>query len=112
MTWPELVPAALCRTPIRLVIEGEGLTEDGAPEVLFDEELLCNWQDGGRTELTAEEKRVRVTGRALFPGDICPQIPHITGGWGVIFGGRRPVLRGVKARNPDGTVNFTEVRFG
>lgn len=111
MSWPVLVPERFCRTPIELHIYGEGLDEDGAPEEVFSAALTCNWQDGGGVELTAEQKYVRVSGRACFSGDICPALPVITAGYGVVFGEKRRIARGVKARNPDGTVNFTEVRF-
>ena len=111
MRFPALVPPGVCTTPISLVLYAEGLTEDGAPETALALEGLCSWQDGGRTELTAEQKYVRVSGRAYFPGDLCPDLPEITAGYGVIFGQKRPIAAGVKARNPDGTVNYTEVRF-
>ena len=57
----------------------------------------------------AEKKLVQITGTALFPGDICPELPVISGGTAVIFGVKRNIEQGTKARNPDGTVNFTEV---
>ena len=111
MRYPNLVPDAVCKTPIRLVIEREGLDEDGAPieDAVFEGE--CNWQDGGRVELTAEQKYVRITGRAFFNGEIFPDVPVIASGYGEIFGVRRQIAEGIKARNPDGTVNYTEVRF-
>ena len=111
MRWPELVPASACKTPIELVIESEELDEDGAPVAAFTYDGMCNWQDGGKVELTGEQKYVRITGTALFTGDICPDLSNLTGGYGVIFGERREIAEGIKARNPDGTVNFTEVRF-
>lgn len=111
MKWPELVPRRLCRTPIRLVIEREGLDEDGAPMEALDLELTCNWQDSAKVELTGEQKYTRITGCAFFPGDIAPDMAVLSGGYGVIFGERRPIAEGIKARNPDGTVNYTEVRF-
>lgn len=111
MKYPPLVPNAMCKTPIQLVIEREGLDEDGAPIEAFSADLKCNWQDGGRVELTAEQKYVRITGRAYFNGDICPDVPLIASGYGVIFGERRVIAEGIKARNPDGSVNYTEVRF-
>jgi len=52
---------------------------------------------------------VEITGSALFPGDICPELPVISGGTAAVFGADRRVLEGRKARNPDGTVNYTEV---
>lgn len=111
MIYPSLVPSAVCKTPIRMVIEQEGLDEDGAPIQALEYEGKCNWQDSGKVELTAEQKYVRITGRAYFNGDIAPDVPNITGGYGVIFGERRPIAEGIKARNPDGSVNYTEVRF-
>ena len=111
MRFPQLVPTGVCTTPIRLVLTCEELTEDGAPTRAVEYEGFCNWQDGGKTELTAEQKYIRISGRAYLPGDICPVLPEITGGYGVIFGEKRSIEAGVKARNPDGTVNFTEVRF-
>lgn len=111
MTWPVLIRPELCQTPIELHVWGEGVDGDGAPAEAFSAELLCNWQDGGAVEFTEEQKYVRVTGRAYFPGDVCPEVPVIADGYGVIFGQRRRIARGVKGRNPDGTVNFTEVRF-
>lgn len=111
MKWPELVPDRVCKTPIRLVIDREGLDRFGDPVAAFDDDLMCNWQDGGKVELTGEQKYVRITGKALFNGDICPEIHNIASGYGVIFGERRFIAEGIKARNPDGTVNYTEVRF-
>ena len=111
MRYPELVPAWVRTTPIRLVIWDGTLTEDGEPAVVFDRELMCCWQDGGSVELTAEQRYEKLTGRAYFGGDICPGIPVITAGYGVTGGVRRELAQGIKARNPDGTVNYTEVRF-
>jgi hypothetical protein len=111
MRFPQLVPPGVCTTPIRLLLTREELTEDGAPAEAYTYEGLCNWQDGGRTELTPEQKYVRISGRAYLPGDICPDLSNITGGYALIFGEKRAVAAGIKARNPDGTVNYTEVRF-
>ena len=51
----------------------------------------------------------QITGSALFPGDICPELPVISGGTVTIFGVKRKIQEARKARNPDGTVNYTEV---
>ena len=111
MKYPKLVPPAVCRMPISIVIEQEGIDEDGAPIEAFSADLMCNWQDSGKVELTTEQEYVRISGTALFDGDICPDVPNITKGYGVVNGVRRQIAEGIKARNPDGTVNFTEVRF-
>ncbi|MCQ4637024.1 hypothetical protein NE619_09800 [Anaerovorax odorimutans] len=111
MKYPCLVPKRLCKTDIHVEIEGEGITEDGAPEILFEADLKCNYQDGGKRILTDEQKLIEVSGTALFPGDICPDVPNITSGSAMVLGIKRTIAQGRKARNPDGTVNFTELRL-
>ena len=109
MKYPCLVPKRLCKTEITLEIDQEGLNEYGEPLGTVSYCGLCNYQDKAKTVLTAEKKLVEITGTALFPGDICPDFPVISGGSAVVFGVRRRILQGNKARNPDGTVNYTEV---
>lgn len=111
MKYPCLVPKKLCRTPIRVMIYGEGLSEDGAPEVIFSADLKCNYQDTAKTVLTAEGKQVQLSGIALFPGDIAPNQPALSGGEVVVYDVKRTIFQGRKARNPDSTVNYTELRL-
>ena len=109
MKYPCLVPKRLCRTDISLSFDREGLNEYGEPLPVVTFSGKCNYQDKAKTILTAEKKVVQITGSALFPGDICPELPVISGGEAVIFEVKRRVLEGRKARNPDGSVNYTEV---
>lgn len=111
MRYPELVPDWVCTTPITVIIESEELTEDGSPTETVIEGLKCNWQDGGKVYLTDEQRIVQVTGRAYFNGDICPTVSNITAGTAYIFGEKREIHQGFKRRNPDGTVNHTEIQF-
>jgi hypothetical protein len=111
MRFPQLVPDWVCTTPITITIEGEGITEDGAPAETISVTGMCNWQDGGKSIFTTEQKIVHVSGTAYFNGDIVPGVSNITGGSGIIFGETREIDQGFKRRNPDGTVNYTEVRF-
>ncbi|MGI5906515.1 MAG: hypothetical protein ACOX85_09720 [Candidatus Pararuminococcus gallinarum] len=109
MKYPCLVPKRLCKTNISLTFEREGLNEYGEPLPTVNYTGKCNYQDKARTILTAEKKLVEITGSALFPEDICPELSVISGGTAIIFDTDRRVLEGRKARNPDGTVNYTEV---
>lgn len=109
MKYPCLVPKRLCKTDISLKIQREGLNKYGEPLEPVVYAGKCNYQDSAKTVLTAEKKLVEITGTALFPGDICPELPVISGGEAVVFGVRRRILRGRKARNPDESVNYTEV---
>ena len=103
MRYPCLVPKRLCKTDITCSFEREGLNEYGEPLKTIEYSGKCNYQDKARTVLTAEKKLVQITGTALFPGDI------FSGGSAEIFGVKRRIEQGTKARNPDGSVNYTEV---
>lgn len=109
MKYPCLVPSRLRKTTISLSFDQEGLNDYGEPLPAIKYTGKCNYQDKAKTILTAEKKLVQITGSALLPGDICPKLPVISGGEAVIFGAKRRILQGRKARNPDGTVNYTEV---
>lgn len=111
MKFPKLVPNWVCSTLIKLEIEGEGITEEGAPAGTIEVEAMGNWQDGGEVVYTTDQKEVKINGKAYFDGDILPELTNITSGYGYIFGEKREIYRGFKRRNPDGTVNHTEVQF-
>lgn len=109
MKYPCLVPKRLCRTDISLVMEQEGRDKYGEPLPCFEYSGKCNYQDKAKTIFTAEKKMVQITGSALLPGDICPELPVISSGTATVFGAKRKIQEARKARNPDGTVNYTEV---
>ncbi len=75
----------------------------------MDLDLKCNFQDRAKTILTTEKKLVQITGTALFPGDIAPDFPTLSGGTVTVFGEDRRIEQGTKARNPDGTVNYCQL---
>ena len=109
MNYPSLVPERYCTTKVSVVIEKEGISEDGAPLSAFTGDLKCNYQDVGTATYDSEKKIVKVTGKALFHGDICPDIETISSGSVTVHGVSRGIATGRKARNPDGTVNYTEL---
>lgn len=111
MKYPKLVPDVVCKTPIRVKLFYEGLSERGEPLTALDAELMCNLQDGAKTVMTDKQKLVEISGVALFNGDIAPDLPAISGGEVTLFGATRRILRGIKARNPDGTVNYTRLEL-
>ncbi|MCB7320781.1 hypothetical protein [Lacrimispora sp. 210928-DFI.3.58] len=109
MKYPDLVPKRLCRTPIRVHLESEEISNLGEPVRVLDLDLMCNFQDKAKTILTAEKKLVQITGVAMFCGDIAPDFPAISGGTVTVFGRERRIEQGMKARNPDGTVNYCQL---
>ena len=106
MKYPCLVPKRLCKTPVHVHLESEELSNLGEPLYMYDDDLMCNFQDRAKTILTAEKQLVQITGTALFPGDIAPDVPSLSGGTLTVFGQERRIEQGCKKRNSDGTVNF------
>ncbi len=90
-------------------IEPEGLDKYGEPRKPIEADLFCNYQEEVKTIFTSEKKLIQVSGTALFPGDITPEIPDISGGILEVFGMERRIAKGVKARNPDQSVNYTKL---
>ena len=107
MKYPNLVPKSVCKTDIHVMIYGEGLSETGAPVPALEKDFKGNYQDMAYTKLTGEQKLVTLTGKVYIPGDICPELAVISDGIVVVNGVERKVFAGTKARNPDGTVNYT-----
>lgn len=107
MRWPELVPDRICLTPIHIKIEQEGISEEGEPLLAIEGNYKCNYQDSAYRTLNEQQKLIVLNGKAYFNGDIAPTIPTITGGEAIVFGVKRRIHKGTKARNPDGTVNYT-----
>lgn len=107
MKYPCLIDKRLCKTVITAQLDREGYGNFGEPLDTISFSGLCNYQDKAKTVLTAEKKLVEVTGSAYIPGDICPELPGIAGGTATVFGVEREIAVGTKARNPDGTVNYT-----
>lgn len=106
MKYPCLVQKRLCRTDIEVYLESEETDNHGDPKRTADLKLKCNFQDKAKTILTVEKKLVQITGTAMFPGDIAPKFPTLSGGYVIVFGEKRRIEQGMKARNPDGTVNY------
>lgn len=107
MTYPPLVPSSICKTACTIELEGEGLNHYGEPEEGATYSGLCNWQEKAHRVLTDEQKFIVISGRAYFNGDILPDVDIISGGTITIGGRERRILKGCKARNADGTVNYT-----
>ncbi|MFT4146424.1 MAG: hypothetical protein QM644_18425 [Mobilitalea sp.] len=111
MKYPCLVDKRFCKTDITVAITPEGVNKYGEPHepVLIYEK--CSYQDTAKTVLTPEKILIQLTGIALFPGDIAPNLPTLSGGTAIVYGVERIIFRGTKARNPDGSVNHCKLEL-
>ena len=109
--WPQLILPPFCTTALQVHIESEETGEDGAPVSVVDWSGTCNYQNKAKKVYTSEKVLVEVTGTCLVPGDIAPGLPVISGGTVQIFGVNREIAIGTKARNPDGSVNYTQLEL-
>ena len=109
MKYPSLIDKCFCKTLITVSLYAEGNDEDGEPRPGVDFEGLFNYQDSAKTVLTADKRLIQLSGQAYFIGDIAPGLAVISDGEVEIYGEKRSVAQGMKARNPDGTVNYTRI---
>lgn len=107
MGFPKLVRGA--KTPVHVVITAEDPNEYGERDELLKADLLCNYQDTASVRHTAEKQAPTITGTIYIDGDILPGVAVISCGYVVIFGETRKIAKGTKARNLDGSVNYTRL---
>ena len=109
--YPKLVREKDCTTDIHVVLYDDDISEEGAPIILLEDDFKCNYQEKARRVLTKEKTWIQITGKAYFSKDIAPTIPTISNGKVTIFGEKRNIYQGIKARNPDGTFNYLELEI-
>lgn len=109
MPWPDLIKPWACKVPITITLT-DGIGEDGAPKVVATIETLCSYNGKGGWAVDENRQAVRYTGAALLPGNIAPQLAHLTG-WAELLGKRLVIHSAERARNPDGSVNYTRLEL-
>ena len=108
MRFPRLVPDRVCNTQVEVQLYSEELNENGSKQsIKFSGK--CNYQDQAKRVYTSEKMYVELTGVCLFNGDIAPNLANISNGKVTINGEDRTIFSGSKARNVDGTVNYTRL---
>ena len=107
MKYPKLVRMA--KTPVHVVIEAEHTNEFGERNTLLNADFKCNYQDIAKIKFEQQKQSSQVTGAIYIDGDICPDVAVISTGYVNIFGERRQIVSGRKARNLDGSVNYTRL---
>ena len=111
MKFPALVRKSQCKIPIKVVIYTGDIDEDGAPETLAIVNALCNYQSKPQTVYNDEKELITINASAYFVGDLFPDVNEILDGEAEVLGMKYKINKAIKARNEDGTVNFTKLEL-
>lgn len=109
MKFPQLVPDRICTTSAA-VYRTDGLNRDGSKKQAVIYEGKCFHSEKSTQKLNAEKQLITLSGSAFFNGDIAPGSAVIDG-YAQIGGNEYRIYSSEKAKNPDGTVNYTRLEL-
>ena len=101
-------PDWLLNTDYSLVLNEEGVTEDGAPKKLVETSGRCIFSEKAQRVIDAEGKQITLLGKVIIKGDIAPSLKTVGDGVITINGCSYEIHAGYRPRNPNGTVHHTE----
>lgn len=102
------IPKKLFNTPCKVVINNEGISEDGEPLEAVTIETKCIFVDKAKQVMDAEKHIIRLEGTLILDGDIAPGIT-IASGLASLNGNTWKIYRCYRPHNPDGSVHHTEI---
>ena len=111
MKYLPLVRKSQCKTPIKITAYSGELDEHGAPEILKQIETFCNYQSKTQTVYDSNKEIITINGSAYFNGDLFPDLNEIIDGEVEVLGMKHKIHRSIKARNDDGSVNYTHLQL-
>lgn len=100
-------PSWLLTTNYSIVLNREGVSEDGEPLQAFATSGKCIFSEKAKRIIDADGKQVELIGKVIVEGDIAPSLRTISDGVITINGGNYNIHQGYRPRNPDGTVHHT-----
>lgn len=109
MKYPDLVPEKVCVTPCT-IYRTDGINRDGSKKHVETFNGNCMYVEKAHQTLSAEKQLITLSATAFFHGDISPENPKIDG-YAEIDGKERKIYSSEKAKNLDGTVNFTKLEL-
>ena len=111
MKYPSLVRKSQCKMPIKVTVYTGDIDENGAPEVLKQIDALCNYQSKTQTTYNENKEIITINGSAYFIGDLLPDMNEILDGEVEVLGMKHKIHRAIKARNDDGSINYTKLEL-
>lgn len=111
MRFPKLVAPMAQSMAVEVIADADGIDEDGAPIEGARWSGLGNYQDHITETFGGKQVETEVRAHVYIDGDAFPDLAVIAGGTVRALGETREIVKGQKARNIDGTVNFTKLEL-
>lgn len=101
-------PDWLLNTDYSIVLNNEGLTEDGEPNKSIEASGKCIFSEKSKRIIDNEGKEMVLIGKVIVKGDIAPSLKSVSDGVITINGCNYEIHTGNRPRNPDGTIHSTQ----
>lgn len=101
-------PDWLLQTEYSIVLNSEGISEDGEPIKSISTSGLCIFSEKAKRIIDTDGKQITLFGKVIVKGDIAPSLKTISDGVITINDREYEIHTGYRPRNPDGTIHYTE----
>lgn len=101
-------PDWLLNTDYSLVLNQEGISEDGGPLEGIEVSGKCIFSEKAKRIIDAEGKQITLLGKVIIKGDIAPSLKNVSDGVITINSNSYEIYAGYRPRNPNGTIHHTE----
>jgi hypothetical protein len=100
-------PDELANTDYSLVLNDNGVSEDGSPIESFRTSGKCIFSEKAKRIIDSEGKQITLLGKVIVKGDIAPSLKSVSDGVITINGCSYEIHSGARPRNPNGTIHHT-----
>lgn len=101
-------PDFLCVTPCEIKLDEPHISEEGEPMTAATIKTSCIYSERRKRLYDKDGKYTELVGKVIVKGDIAPKMREISSGTVTVRGREMAIYSGIRAKNPDGTVNHTE----
>lgn len=101
-------PDFLCVTPCEIKLDEPHINEEGEPMTAATIKTSCIYSERRKRLYDKDGKYTELVGKVIIKGDIAPKMREISSGTITIHKREMTIYSGIRAKNPDGTVNHTE----
>ena len=101
-------PDWLLNTDYSLVLNQEGISEDGSPLEATRSSGKCIFSEKAKRIINAEGKQITLLGKVIIKGDVAPSLKNVSDGAITINSNSYEIYAGYRPKNPNGTVHHTE----